>query len=117
MAPEKEIVNQSMMVNDPNPRGRVDKQLYTLDQRIDWSWPYPIKIDLRNMGNGPALNLQCILYGNEDTPQTQFVSSDNMPIEASSPIAVQVKHPPAPALFHDDTANGNILLYDRPTDS
>src|SRR5712692_3772363 len=84
MAPEKEIVNQSMMVNDPNPRGRVDKQLYTSDQRIDWSWPHPIRIDLRNMGNGPALNLQCILYGNEDATQSQFVSWDNMPIEARS---------------------------------
>jgi hypothetical protein len=117
MAPEEEIFNNSMMVTDPNTGKKVERQLYTSEQRIDWSWPYPIKIDLRNMGNGPALNLHCILYGNENTNQSQFVSWDNMPVEARSPIAVELKHPSDLSLFHGDMVNDKHVLYDNSLDS
>src|SRR5260370_18035003 len=62
MAPEEEIVNKSMMVTDPNTGKKVERQLYTSEKRIDWSGPYPIKIDLRNMANGPPLHFQCIMH-------------------------------------------------------
>jgi len=110
MAPEREIFNNSMMETDPNTSKKVERKFYTSEQRIDWSWPYPIRIDLRNMGNGPALNLQCILYGNEDTTQSQFVSWDNMPVEARSPITVDLKHPSDLGLFHGDMVNGKHVL-------
>ena len=120
MAPEKEIFNKSMTVKDSSTGKPVERQLYTSEGRIDWSWPYPISIDLRNMGNGPALNLHCILYGSEDINQLQFVSWDNIPVEAKSPIAVELKHPSDLSLSHDDMVNGKHVLYDRspgsPTD-
>src|SRR5260370_24185398 len=112
LAPEEEIFNNSMMVTDPNTGRKVERELYTSEQRIDWSWPYTIKIDLRNMDNGPALNLHCILYGNENTNQSQFVSWDNMPVEARSPIAVELKHPSDLSLFHGDMVNDKHVLYD-----
>jgi len=69
------------------------------------------------MGNGTALNLHCILYGNEDTTQSQFVSWDNMPVEARSPITVDLKHPSDLGLFYGDKVNGKHVLYDRSPDS
>lgn len=117
MAPEEEIFNKSMMGTDTNTDKKIERQLYTSEQRIDWSWPHPIIIDLRNMGNGPALNLHCILYGNEDANQSQFVSWDNRPVEARSPIAVELKHPSDLSLFHGDMVNGKHVLYDRSPDS
>ncbi|HLX58378.1 MAG TPA: hypothetical protein VKR83_15275 [Ktedonobacteraceae bacterium] len=117
MAPEKEIFNKSMMVSDPDPSKRVNRELYISGQRIDWSWPSPISIDLRNMGNGPALNLHGILYGNEDTNQSQFVSWDNIPVEARSPITVELKHPSDLSLFHGDMVNDKHVLYDKSPDS
>jgi hypothetical protein len=117
MAPEKEIFNSSMMEIDPNTSKKVEKQLYTSEQRIDWSWPYPIRIDLQNMGNGPALNLHGILYGNEDTNQSQFVSWDNIPVEARSPITVELKHRSDPSLIHGNMVNDKHVLYDKSLDS
>jgi len=117
MAPEKEIVNNPMTVTDPSTGKKVERQLYTSEQRIDWSWPYPIRIDLRNMGNGPALNLHCILYGNEDVNQSQFVSWDNIPVEARSAITVDLKHSSDLSLFHGDMVNNKHVLYDKSPDS
>jgi hypothetical protein len=116
MAPEKEIFNKSMTVKDPSTGKPVERQLYTSEGRIDWSWPYPISIDLRNMGNGPALNLHGILYGNEDSNQSQFVSWDNIPVEAKSPIAVELRHPSDLSLFHGDRVNDKHVLYDKSSD-
>ncbi len=117
MAPEREIFNSSVMETDQNTGKKVERQLYTSEQRINWSWPYPIKIDLRNMGNGPALNLHCILYGNEDTNQSQFVSWDNKPVEARSPITMELKHSSDLSLFHGDMVNGKHGLYDKSPDT
>ena len=69
------------------------------------------------MGNGPALNLHGILYGNEDTPQSQFVSWDNIPVEARSPITIELKHPSDLGLFHGDMVNDKHVLYDKSPDS
>ncbi|SRR5258708_21784412 len=113
MAPKQEIPNKTMMVSDPDPSKRVERQFYTQEQRIDWSWPSPINIDLRNMGNGPALNLQGILYGNEATNHSQFVSWDNMPIEERSPITVEFRHSSDLSLFYDDMVNDKHVLYDK----
>jgi hypothetical protein len=117
MAPEREIFNSSMMGTDPNTGQKVERHVYTSEQRIDWSWPYPIRIDLRNMGNGPALNLHGILYGNEDTNQSQFVSWDNMPIEARSPITIELRHSSDLSLVHGDMVNDKHVLYDKSPDS
>ena len=117
MAPEKEIVSNPMTVTDLNTGKRVERQLYTSEQRIDWSWPYPIRIDLRNMGNGPALNLHGILHGNEDINQSQFVSWDNIPVEARSPITVEFRHLSDLSLFYGDMVNGKHVLYDKSLDA
>ena len=69
------------------------------------------------MGNGPALNLVCILYGNEDTNQSQFVSWDNIPVEARSPITIELKHSSDLSLFHGDMVNDKHVLYDKSPDS
>jgi hypothetical protein len=69
------------------------------------------------MGNGPALNLHGILYGNEDTNQSQFVSWDNIPVEARGPLTVEFKHSSDLSLFHGDMVNGKHILYDKSLDS
>lgn len=116
MAPEREISHNIATSIDLHT-GKVDKSLYTSEYRIDWSWPHPIRIDLRNMGNGPALNLHCILYGNENTTQSQFISWDNMPVEARSPITVELKHPSDLGLFHGDMVSDKHVLYDNSLNS
>jgi hypothetical protein len=117
MAPDHEISHYSVITFDPRT-GKANKSLYTSEHRINWSWPDSIRIDLRNMGNGPALNVQCILYGAENITQSQFVSWDNMPVEAKSPIAVALKHPTSDILlFQDDRVNGKHVLYDNSLDT
>lgn len=116
VAPTDSISHNVMTYLDPNT-GKASEDLYTSEKRINWSWQYPIKIEVRNMGNGPAFNLQCILYGQETTTQFQFVSWTNGPIEEKSSADIELEHPSDLFLFQHDMVNGKHVLYDTTSHS
>lgn len=91
--------------------------IYTSEEKVDWSYPFPIKIELHNMGNGPAFNIHCVFYGSENTSQSQFISWDNGPIAEKSTLMMELKHRFELRLFHGDSVNGKHPLYDMSLDS
>jgi hypothetical protein len=97
--------------------GESSENLYTSDHNINWGWQHEIRIKLHNMGNGPAFNLHCVLYGPRDTCQDQFVSWDNGPIEEKVSIDVNLAHSSELRLHHNDFIDGMYPLYDRSLDS
>jgi hypothetical protein len=116
LAPQKEVFGDAITYFSPES-GKASETLYASDGRIDWSWQHPIGIKIHNMGNGPAFNIHAILYGNEDTNQSQFVSWDNGPIEEKASGNVRLTHSSLLQLFHSDSVDGEHPLYDRSLDS
>lgn len=112
LAPKKEIWGNAITYMSLET-GEVNESLYASDGRIDWNWPHEIGLHLENIGNGPAFNIHAILYGPENTSQSQFVSWDNGPLAEKSPSDIFLAHSTQLRLFHDDTLTGKHLLYDR----
>jgi hypothetical protein len=97
--------------------GKANESFYGSDGRVNWSWQHEIGIYVHNMGNGPAFNVHCILYGSEDTCQSQFVSWNNGPIEGKGSIDIILAHSSELRLFHDVSIDGKHPLYDTSLDS
>jgi hypothetical protein len=114
IVPKKEISHNTVTYSPPVPE---EPNLYTSEHRINWSWPHEIRLNVRNMGSGPAFNLHCVLYGSEDTCQSQFVSWDDGPIEEKSSTDVELIHSSELRLFHNDSVDGKHPLYDKSLDS
>lgn len=102
------------------PKGEVShniplsaENLYTSEKRINWGWQNEIRIELDNLGRGPAFNLHCLLYGNEPACQNQFVSWNNGPIGAESTTIIDLAHSSELGLFHKDSLDGEHPLYDQ----
>ncbi len=116
MVPRKEVCGNAV-TNFSLETGQPDETLYASDGRVDWSWQHEIRINVHNMGNGPAFNVHAILYGYEDTCQSQFVSWDNGPIEEKGTIDILLAHSSELQLVHGDSVDGKHPLYDRSLDS
>lgn len=112
IVPEKEISHNTVTYYSTET-GKSNESLYTSEHRINWSWPHEIRLNVRNMGSGPAFNLHCVLYGSEDTCQSQFVSWDDGPIEEKSSIDIELIHSSELRLFHNDSVDGKHPLYDK----
>lgn len=116
IVPEKEISHNTVTYFSTET-GKANESLYTPEHRIDWSWPHEIRLIVRNMGSGPAFNLHCVLYGPENTCQSQFVSWDAGPIEEKSSTPLELVHSSELRLSPDDSVDGKHPLYDRSLDS
>jgi hypothetical protein len=116
IVPKKEISHNTATLYSWET-GKANESLYTSEQRVNWSWQHAIRLNVRNVGGGPAFNLHCVLYGPEDTGQSQFISWDDGPIEEKSSIDVELLHSSELRLFHDNSVDGKHPLYDRSLDS
>ncbi len=116
LAPRKEVFGNAITYISMET-GQSNESLYAPDGRIDWSWQHEIGINVRNMGNGPAFNVHTLLYGSEDTNQSQFVSWNNGPIEEKGTIKILLAHSSELQLFHGDSVDEKHPLYDRSLDS
>src|SRR5216683_6587035 len=112
IAPKNEISHNTVTYYSLET-GKSNESLYTSEHKINWSWPHEIRLNLHNMGRGPAFNLHCVLYGPEDTCQSQFVSWDDGPVEEKSSIDVELLHSSELRLFHNDSVDGKHPLYDK----
>jgi len=114
IVPKKEISHNTVTYSPQDPG---QPKLYSSERRINWTWPNQIRINIHNMGHGPAFNLNCVLYGPEDTCQSQFVSWDDGPIEEKSSPDINLMHSSELRLFHNDSVDGKNPLYDKSLDS
>lgn len=112
LAPKKEIWGNAVTYMSLET-GEVSESLYAPDGRIYWNWPHALGLHLENIGNGPAFNIHAILYGPENTSQSQFVSWNNGPLAEKSPGDIFLDHPNQLRLFHNDTLTGRYPLYDK----
>ncbi len=69
------------------------------------------RLKLQNMGEGVAFNVHCILYGALHTPEFQYVSWNNGPIQGKSDIQVVSTHGPT-VLDEHTKVDGTHILYD-----
>src|SRR6266496_2146811 len=116
LAPRKEVFEHAITYFSLED-GKKNETLYASDGRVDWSWQHEIRINIHNMGNGPAFNVHATLYGPEDICQSQFVSWDSGPIEEKGTIDILLTHLSTLQLFHGDSVDGKHPLYDRSLDS
>jgi len=93
-------------------------RLYASDDNLQWSVEDPIMIKMRNVEDGLAFNVNCILYGPERLPFHQFVSWDNISIEGrSSNKDIIFEHSQQMHLSRNDSIDGIHPLYDESEDS
>lgn len=116
IVPKKEISHNTITTFSLET-GKASENIYTSDHLINWSWNHDIRINLHNMGNGPAFNLHCVLYGPEPPCHSQFVSWDNGPIEEKSSADIELAHSSELRLFQKDSVDGEHPLYDMSIDS
>jgi len=115
IAPKKEI-SHTTVTSISRETWQPNKSLYTPDHAINWAWEDSIRIFLHNMGNGPAFNLHAVLYGPQASSHSQFVSWDNGPVEAKSPLDIDLVHSTEFRLLHDESVDEKHPLYDRTPD-
>jgi hypothetical protein len=89
--------------------------LYDAKGNIQWTAEDPIRVDMQNMGLGPAFNVHCVLYGPERLFQHQFVSWGNGPIRKDK--VIHFEHSRQFRLSRNDSIDGVYPLYDESPDS
>lgn len=116
LAPEKEAFENAITYLSMTG-GSPDAPLYASNGIINWACQHEVGIHIHNMGNGPAFNIQALLYGPDNLFQSQFVSWDNGPIEEKGRMIIHLQHPQELHLLPTDSINGKYPLYDQALDS
>lgn len=71
------------------------------------------RIQVMNIGTGPAFNIHCVLYGSDSAYENQFVSWNNGPIGHGTAETIYFRHPLQDEFYleRNDSIDGKHPLY------
>ena len=85
-------------------------QPYDSGDLINWNVDR-VKIEVHNMGNGPALDVHCVLFSAHNQYAKHFVSWSNGPVEGNGKKTIIYNHSRELCLNYNNTIDGVHPLY------